>query len=45
MNGKDGSLFKTREGGVMRLETLIHDINEEMYKKIVDNRSVKDKDA
>lgn len=45
MNGKDGKPFKTREGGVMRLETLIHDINEEMYKKIVDNRSVKDKDA
>ena len=45
MNGKDGKPFKTREGGVMRLETLIHDINEEMYKKIVDIRSVKDKDA
>ena len=45
MNGKDGKPFKTREGGIMRLETLIHDINEEMYKKIVDNRSVKDKDA
>lgn len=45
MNGKDGKPFKTREGGVMRLETLIHEINEEMYKKIVDNRSVKDKDA
>lgn len=45
MNGKDGKPFKTREGGVMRLENLIRDINEEMYKKIVDNRSVKDKDA
>lgn len=45
MNGKDGKPFKTREGGVMRLETLIHDINEQMYQKIVDNRSVKDKDA
>ena len=30
MNGKDGKPFKTREGGVMRLEHLIEDINEEM---------------
>ena len=29
----------------MRLETLIKDINEEMFTKIVENRSVKDKDA
>ena len=45
MNGKDGKPFKTREGGVMRLEHLIADINEEMFKKIVENRSVRDKDA
>lgn len=45
MNGKDGKPFKTREGGVMRLENLIADIDEEMYRKIVENRSVKDKDA
>ena len=45
MNGKDGKPFKTREGGVMRLENLIREINEEMYKKIVDNRSVKGDDA
>lgn len=45
MNGKDGKPFKTREGGVMRLESLIRDIDEEMYKKIVDNRSVKADDA
>ena len=45
MNGKDGKPFKTREGGVMRLETLIADIDEEMYRKIVENRSVRDKDA
>jgi len=37
MNGKDGKPFKTREGGVMRLERLISDIREEMYKKIMDN--------
>ena len=49
MNGKDGKPFKTREGGVMRLERLIGEINDEMYKrqyqKIVENRSVKDTDA
>lgn len=45
MNGKDGKPFKTREGGVMRLERLIAEINEEMYKKIVENRSVKDENA
>ena len=45
MNGKDGKPFKTREGGVMRLENLISDIEGEMYQKIVENRGVKDKDA
>ena len=45
MNGKDGKPFKTREGGVMRLENLIADIDEEMYRKIVENRSGKDTDA
>ena len=45
MNGRDGKPFKTREGGVMRLETLIGDIDREMYKKIVENRSVRDTDA
>ena len=39
MNGKDGKPFKTREGGVMRLESLIADINDQMYQKIKDNRS------
>ncbi|MCC8044978.1 MAG: arginine--tRNA ligase [Clostridiales bacterium] len=37
MNGRDGKPFKTREGGVMRLERLIGEINDEMYKKIMDN--------
>ena len=45
MNGKDGKPFKTREGGVMRLENLIADIDEEMFTKIVENRSVRDTDA
>ena len=45
MNGKDGKPFKTREGGVMRLENLIADIHEEMYKKITDNRTVEEAEA
>ena len=45
MNGKDGKPFKTREGGVMRLETLISDIREEMYKKIMDNHEADPKEA
>ncbi len=45
MNGKDGKPFKTRDGGVMRLEHLIADINEEMYKKIVENRTVEETEA
>jgi len=45
MNGKDGKPFKTREGGVMRLERLIAEIEEEMYKKITDNRTVEEEEA
>ena len=45
MNGKDGKPFKTRDGGVMRLEKLIADINEEMYQKITDNRDVEEAQA
>ncbi len=45
MNGKDGKPFKTRDGGVMRLEHLIGDINDEMFKKLTENRTVADEDA
>ncbi len=45
MNGKDGRPYKTREGGVMRLENLITEIRDEMYKKIADNRTVEEKEA
>lgn len=45
MNGKDGKPFKTRDGGVMRLESLISDINEEMYKKIAENRTMDEEEA
>ncbi|WP_124066766.1 arginine--tRNA ligase [Clostridium sp. E02] len=45
MNGKDGKPFKTRDGGVMRLETLISDINQAAYEKIVENRTVTEEEA
>ena len=45
MNGADGKPFKTRDGGVMRLEYLLNDISEEMYKKISENRNVQEDDA
>lgn len=45
MNGKDGKPFKTRDGGVMRLEMLLKEINEEMYRKIMDNKSMNEEEA
>ena len=45
MNGKDGKPFKTREGGVMRLEYLLKDINEEMLKKIRESRPMSEEEA
>ena len=45
MNGKDGKPFKTRQGGVMRLEHLIADINEEMLKKILSGREMERSEA
>ena len=40
MNGKDGKPFKTRDGGVMRLETLIADITSYVEQKILENQVV-----
>ena len=40
MNGKDGGPFKTREGGVMRLEHLIKNIDEKVYEKIQEKQKV-----
>ena len=45
MNGKDGKPFKTREGGVMRLETLVSEINEKMYQKIIENETMSEEEA
>ncbi|WP_026493660.1 MULTISPECIES: arginine--tRNA ligase [unclassified Butyrivibrio] len=46
MNGKDGKPFKTREGGVMRLEKLIAEIDEQMYSRIKEgNQDIDDTEA
>ena len=42
MNGKDGKPFKTRDGGVMRLEQLISDMTEFVHAKVVENKIVAD---
>jgi arginyl-tRNA synthetase len=41
MNGADGKPFKTRSGGVMRLENLIADINSAVLDKMNDNSEKK----
>ncbi len=45
MNGKDGKPFKTRSGGVMRLENLIADISDAVYKKIIENGKMEEEEA
>ena len=42
MNGKDGKPFKTRDGGVMRLEYLLKEIDDEMLAKIKENQKEKE---
>ena len=45
VNGSDGKPFKTRDGGVMRLETLIKNTKEEMFRKILDGREMPEEEA
>lgn len=45
MNGSDGKPFKTRQGGVLRLEYLIKEINDAVYAKIMENRTVDETEA
>ena len=40
MNGKDGKPFKTRDGGVLRLEQLIADMTDFVRSKVVENKIV-----
>ena len=43
MNGQDGKPFKTRDGGVMSLKSLIELVNKETYKRIT-NESINEED-
>ncbi|NLO10219.1 MAG: arginine--tRNA ligase [Clostridiales bacterium] len=45
MNGKDGKPFKTRDGGVLRLEHLIKMVTDEVYRKVMENRSMDEEEA
>ncbi len=45
MNGKDGKPFKTRDGGVMRLEHFIGDICKGMFDKIQENRTMDEEEG
>ena len=40
MNGKDGKPFKTRDGGVLRLEQLVADMTDFVRAKVVENKIV-----
>ena len=40
MNGKDGKPFKTRDGGVLRLEQLINDMTDFVRAKVIENKIV-----
>ena len=44
MNGKDGQPYKTREGGVMRLEALINEANEAALEKMKEGRDIDEND-
>lgn len=41
VNGKDGKPYKTRDGGVMRLENLIKEVTHKVYEKVSTNKSIK----
>ncbi len=45
MNGKDNKPYKTREGGVMRLESLLNEVYVEMYEKITENGTMSEEEA
>lgn len=45
VNGKDGKALKTRDGGVVSLQSLIEDTKEEMYRKILDGREMTPEEA
>ena len=45
MNGKDGKPFKTRDGGVMRLEKLISEVSDKVYQRVIANKEIRGEEA
>ena len=45
MNGPDGKPFKTRDGGIMRLENLLDEIEDKMYAKVSQNEAIPEEEA
>ena len=45
MNGKDGKPFKTRDGGVLRLEQLVSDMTDFVRAKVVENKIVEESEV
>lgn len=45
MNGADGKPFKTRDGGVMRLEQLLNEMTAFVRRKVVENKIVADSEV
>ncbi|MBQ8835038.1 MAG: arginine--tRNA ligase [Oscillospiraceae bacterium] len=45
MNGKDGKPFKTRDGGVLRLEQLVSDMTDFVRSKVVENKIVEESEV
>lgn len=45
MNGKDGKPFKTRDGGVMRLEYLINEANDKVHQRVIENKDITEEEA
>ncbi len=45
MNGADGKPFKTRDGGVLRLEQLISDMTDFVRTKVVENKIVEESEV
>lgn len=45
MNGTDGKPFRTRDGGILRLQSLREQVNEQVYQKIRESRDYSEEEA
>ena len=45
MNGKDGKPYKTRDGGVLRLEKLIGEVKDTVYQKVMSNGTISEEEG